>query len=484
MNSFRIKIALLSGLISGLLLIGASWILWQQTYQNNLDQIDRELRNIGHANLEKRHGHMRYIELEKALNFLSSTNAEYIMHFDGATGRSYHTSTNWPEELEVDSFSATTNYPPGVEIDFEVFDQFKPPKGTREGKNRPSLPVKIPQFETRTVDGRSWRMAIMGNPLQKLILGVDIARFEAGLNRLRMTYLTLIPIVLLLVGIGSWLIAGRALRPVAVLTGNMENVTAKGLDRRIDSGAHDQEFGRLITVFNEMLDRLQKSFDQATRFSADASHELKTPLAIMQGEIELALQQAEDGSEVQRIFGQQLEEIQRLKTISQKLLLLSRADTGQLTVNGEKVNLSDMVTETAEDADILAPHLDVKAELKPGIHVNADPVLLQQVLQNLASNAVKYNHDKGWVHMTFRQINDDAVFTISNSGPGIAPENRDRVFGRFHRADDSRNKKTEGVGLGLSLCREIVRAHNGTLVVSESDDKSATFTLTLAIWKD
>ena len=479
MNSFRIKIAFLSGLISGVLLIGANWILWQQTYQNNLDQIDRELRNIGHANLERRHGHTRFIELDRALNFLSATNAEYIMHFDGATGRAFHTSTNWPEALAVDSFAEITNYPPGVEIDPEIFEHIKPPRGFREGKNRPSLPVKIPQFETRTVEGRSWRMAIMGNPLQTLILGVDIARFEAGLNRLRTTYYTLIPIVLLLVGIGSWLIAGRALRPVAALTGSMEKVTAKGLDQRIDSGAHDQEFGRLITVFNEMIDRLQKSFYQATRFSADASHELKTPLAIMQGELEQALQHAENGSDAQRIFGQQLEEIQRLKTITQKLLLLSRADAGQLVVNGEKIHLSEMIAEIAEDTDILAPHLDIKAEIKPGIYVNADRVLLLQVLQNLISNAVKYNHDKGWVQLRLEPNQGKAVFRISNSGPGIAPEDREHVFGRFHRADDSRKKSTEGVGLGLSLCREIVRAHKGELSVTDSDEKSATFTLTL-----
>jgi two-component system, OmpR family, heavy metal sensor histidine kinase CusS len=483
MSSFRIKIALLSGMISGVLLIGASWILWQQTYLANLEQIDRELRNVGHSNLERRHGHTRYIELDKALNFVSATNTEYILHFDGYTGRSEHTSTNWPTALALESFSDITNYPPGVVIDPTIFDQAKPPKGSREGKSRISLPLKVPHFESRTVEGRSWRLATMGNPLQTLILGVDIARFEASLHRLRSTYVILIPIVLLLVGIGSWLIAGRALRPVAALTGSMENVTAQGLDQRIDSGAHDQEFGRLITVFNEMLDRLQQSFYQATRFSADASHELKTPLAIMQGELEQALQHAEDGSEAQRIFGQQLEEIQRLKIITQKLLLLSRADAGQLVVNGERIQLSEMIAEIAEDTDILAPHLDVKAEIKPDIHVNADRVLLLQVLQNLISNAVKYNHENGWVHMRLESNEGKAVFRISNSGPGISPDDRNLVFDRFHRADDSRNKSTEGVGLGLSLCREIVRAHHGELIVADSDEKSATFTLSLAIWK-
>jgi two-component system, OmpR family, heavy metal sensor histidine kinase CusS len=480
-NSFRIKIALLSGLISGVLLVGASWILWQQTHRTNLAQIDRELRNLGHGNLERRHGHMRFIQLDQALNFLSATNSEYILHFETDFGRGTHTSTNWPETLDPESFGEITKYPRGVEVDPNLLTKNKPPKGFREGKNRPVLPLKLPRFETRTIDGRSWRLATMGNPVQTLIIGVDIARFETGLNRLRITYLTLIPIVLLLVGIGSWLLAGRALRPVNILTGSVENITARGLSQRLESGAHDEEFGRLITVFNEMLDRLQKSFYQATRFSADASHELKTPLAIMQGELEQALQHAEDSSDAQRIFGQQLEEIQRLKIITQKLLLLSRADAGQLVVNGEQIHLSEMIAEIAEDADILAPHLDVKAEIKPDIYVDADRVLLLQVLQNLISNAVKYNHENGWVHMRLEPNDGKAIFRISNSGPGIATEDRVRVFDRFHRADDSRNRTTEGVGLGLSLCREIVRAHDGELVVADSDEKSATFELTLTV---
>ena len=480
MKSFRIRIALLTGLISGTVLVGASLFLWEQTHQTSLEQLDRELRTLGHANLERRHGHTRYVELDKALNFLSATNSEYILHFAGS-GRTEHTSTNWPQALSVGSFAPLTNYPPGVEIDPALFEQIKPPKGLRREKSRATLPLKIPRFETRTIEGRSWRVAVMGNPIQTLILGVDTAPVEAGLNRLCATYMSLIPVFLLLVGAGSWLIAGKALRPITTLTGSMERITAQGLDQRIDVTAHDQEFGRLITVFNEMLDRLQKSFQQATRFSADASHELKTPLAIMQGEIEQALRNAEEGSEIQRIFGQQLEEIQRLKTITRKLLLLSRADSGQLKLNPEPVNLSQMIAVTAEDADMLAPHLKAEAEIKPDIFVNADPVLIQQVLQNLASNAVKYNRDNGWVRMSLKREDNHAVFRISNSGPGIAPEDRERVFDRFHRADDTRNRNTDGVGLGLSLCREIVRAHDGNLSVTESGPESATFTLALQV---
>ncbi len=480
MNSFRIKIALWSGLISGALLVGAGWLLWKQTARASLDQVDQELLLIGHSNLERRHGHTRYVELDKALNVFSSTNAGYILHFAGS-GRSQHTSTNWPGLLAMESFAELTDYPPGVEVDPSLFDDLRGSRGSREAKSRIRLPLKIPRFETRSAEGRTWRMATMGNPTQTLILGVDIARFEDGLKRLRTVYLAVIPAGLLLVGFGAWFVAGRTLRPLNAVTASVENVTAKGLDQRIDIGAHDREFSRLISVFNEMLNRLQTSFQQATRFSADASHELKTPLAIMQGEIEQALRQAEDGSEIQRTFGRQLEEIQRLKIITRKLLLLSRADSGELVVSFERINLSEMIAATAEDADILASHLDVEAEIEPDILVDADPVLIQQVLQNLAANAANYNHDQGWIRMTLKIQGERALFRISNSGPGIAPEQRERVFDRFHRADTARNRDTDGVGLGLSLCREIVRAHDGELRLVDSSSETAVFELSLCL---
>ena len=478
MNSFRFKIALLTGLVSGALLVGAGWVLWEQTRRTGLERIDRELATIGHSNLEKRHGHSRYVELDRALNFLSSTNSEYILHFDGS-GRSVHTSTNWPASLAVESFPALTGFPPGVEVDPELIGPVRPPKGSRDGRVKASLPLKIPRFETRAVDGRGWRLAIMENPQQTLILGVDMARFEAGLNRLRVAYLTVVPVALLLVGVGAWLVSGRAMGPVNALAASMERLTAHGLDQRVDSARHDREFGRLVTVFNEMLDRLQKSFDQATRFSADASHELNTPLAIMQGEIEQALQRAAPDSEIQRAFSRQLEEIQRLKSITRRLLLLARADAGQLTPGLETVDLSVMIAATSEDVEVLAPHLSVETEIEPGIRVPADPVLLQQVFQNLAGNAVKYNHENGWVRMTLRRAGGRAVFEITNSGPGIAPEQRERVFDRFHRADDTRNRHPEGVGLGLSLGREIIRVHRGELKVVDSEPRSTKFRCTL-----
>lgn len=479
MSSFRIKIALLAGIISGVLLIGVGWFLWNRTYEANLDQVDRELRNLGHANLERRHGHNRYIQLDQALNFITATNSEYILHFETDIGRATHTSTNWPTSLGVDSFARLTNYPPGVEqllVDLPLIR----PRGKQDPGGRPVLPLKIPRYETRAADGRSWRVAVMGNPYQQLILGVDIARFEVGMKELRASYLALIPVTLLLVGIGSWLVAGRALRPVDGLSGSVENITARGLDQRIAVGAHDREFGRLITVFNQMIDRLEKSFHQATRFSADASHELKTPLTIMQGELEQALSHAPDGSTEQQLCSQQLEQVHRLKAITRKLLLLAHADAGTLSCREEKVDLSALTAEMVADAECLAPELHLRAVLAPEVRVEADLTLLQQAIQNLLNNAIKYNQPGGSVELKLSRRAETAELLVTNTGPKIEADVAERIFERFYRRQQADQAEVEGIGLGLSLAREIVRAHGGELDLVPSNGGQNVFRVRLS----
>ncbi len=325
------------------------------------------------------------------------------------------------------------------------------------------------------VDGQSWRFGIMGNPHSKLVLGMNIEQFNADMHRLRKACLLGLPAVLLLAGLSAWFLAQRALRPIAALTRTAERVTARGLDQRIPAMARDQEFNRLITVFNEMMDRLEKSFQQATRFSADASHELKTPLARLQVELEQALETAPSGSPQQEVYSSLLEEISRLKAIVQKLLLLSLADAGQLRLNCEPVNLTRMVENVIEDCQAQAPALSVERTLAPDVQVNADADLLEQALQNLASNAIKYNCEGGRIHFGLLRDAERVLVRVSNTGPGIPPADRDRIFQRFYRADKAHSNRVEGVGLGLSLSREILRAHGGDLAMDSSEEPLTVF---------
>jgi len=285
---------------------------------------------------------------------------------------------------------------------------------------------------------------------------------------------------LVLVAGGAWLVARRALRPVSALTQIAERVTARGLDQRIPAMTSDAEFNRLVTVFNEMLDRLETSFTQATRFSADASHELKTPLARLQIELEQALESAAAGSPQQEIYSSLLDEVSRLKAIVQKLLLLSLADSGRLQLHFEPINLTRMLENVIEDCRLQAPHLNVEQSLSPDAAVKADPELLEQALQNLATNAIKYNCQGGRIRLELTKEADCVLVRVANTGPGIPAADCERIFERFYRADKSRNGRVEGTGLGLSLAREIVRAHQGELVLEPSQENWTTFTIRLS----
>ncbi|MEI8206555.1 MAG: ATP-binding protein, partial [Kiritimatiellales bacterium] len=277
----------------------------------------------------------------------------------------------------------------------------------------------------------------------------------------------------------GWLLALMALRPVRTIAKTVGKITARNLDRRISVVRADHEFRQLVTLINQMLDRLETSFKQAVRFSADAAHELKTPLTILQGELENALQAATDGSADQSTYKELLDEVQRLKSIIRKLLLLAQADSGQMVLTKETVDLTRMIEDVRDDIQVLAPGLEVRAELQPEVKITADPDLLTQVIQNLASNAVKFCRGKSPVILSLKTEGDRAVFRISNRGETIPPEERGQVFERFYRANKSRNRSIDGAGLGLSLAREIARAHGGTLELEDGADDRTVFCLTL-----
>ena len=480
MNSFRIKIAALSGAISAAALLGVGWFLWEQTGQWNLDRVDNDLAAIGRANLQRPHGRNHFRNLDVNLNSIVETNAPpaYRLRVWEARDRErvlYH-SESWPESWGEQTFAKL----PRLEPKEERADPPPPKSGGRRGGRPPEerLRLKTPRFETRTHRGEPWRVATMGNRHDTMALAKRITDLDSDLKRLREMFVLALGMALAGVALAAWWLAGRALRPVTALTRTVERVTAEGLDHRISAKTQDREFSRLITVFNEMMDRLEKSFSQAIRFSADASHELKTPLTVMQGELERAMAEAEPDSERQRLCARMLEEIQRLKSILQKLLLLSRADAGELKLNTVEVDLSEMVRELSEDAGILAPHLEIEARVESGVHAKLDADLFSQVLRNLLSNAVNYNCDGGWIRIELQRSESAIRICVANSGEGIPEEERAHVFERFRRGAKAR-ASGEGAGLGLSLSREIVRAHGGELRLADSTSGETTFIIFL-----
>jgi signal transduction histidine kinase len=213
-----------------------------------------------------------------------------------------------------------------------------------------------------------------------------------------------------------------------------------------------------------MLERLERSFHQASRFSADAAHELKTPLTILRGRLEQARRKAGDAV-LRDDLSDLLDEVGRLSAITRKLLLLSQADAGKLDLNRSAVKLSELLGEMVADAQMLAEARSLTSSIAPGLIVSGDRVLLQQLLNNLLGNALRYASADGFVDITAIRTSTHAEVVFSNACRPIGPEERSHFFERFQRGDAAHSRGVEGSGLGLSLAREIARAHRGELTL-------------------
>jgi two-component system heavy metal sensor histidine kinase CusS len=474
---FRLKIALLSAAISGIVLVGFGASAWLMIVRQKLESVDTEIRSHGarHPGWIANRGN--YQRLDDALNFIfgEAHQNQVILLVTDADGTVLHTSDGWPAEIHPDQLDCVLADDPNT-----VLLGGGPGAGRgRGGLGRGMGPggggsevafTKVPRFLTMNSGQGEWRLGMLGTAETTLVIGLNLEPARAELNRIRNAFLFAMPAALSLVGLGGWLIAGRALRPMKTISETAERVTASGLDQRIPASGEDPEITRVIQVLNRMMDRLEASFRQATRFSADASHELKTPLAIMQAELESALQAAVPGSSEQQTFSNLLEETQRLKTITRSLLLLAQADAGQLKLSREPVDLTDMLENILEDARILAEEqaLQFEVQLAPRVIIQADPALLHTALLNLLTNAIKHNEPGGRVSLHLEDAGNHRVLDVGNSGPPIPTEEQSKIFDRFHRVEATRSRLVEGFGLGLGLAREIIRAHGGELTLVES----------------
>ena len=283
--------------------------------------------------------------------------------------------------------------------------------------------------------------------------------------------------------LGGWWLTRRALVPIARLTAAVEKIHEHNLRQPLPHGGSGDELDRLTEVFNSMTARLDGSFNRIREFTLHASHELKTPLTILCGETETALRdESLSPSEYERAASQ-LDELRRLARIVDGLTLLAKADAGQITLAREPVRWDELIRDNFADALILAEPQGIHVELsaRETVTVLGDRHRLRQLLLNLTDNAVKYNRPSGQILMVLRRVGETAEFSISNTGPGIPPEQLPRVFERFYRGDAAHGSKVEGCGLGLSIAQWIVTAHQGTILIESPDAELTTVRVRLRI---
>lgn len=486
-RSFRFKVGLLSAALSGVLLVGLAVYALGMIKKVGRDRIDGELRALADAQVRKVQppGHWRRFDESLRSFYGADSGKKFVVVATRPEGELLFASSPWPGTLKretlplplggIPAHEDATHPPPP--------DDTPPPRDddARGPHRSPPRPLQVagPLFATLATPEGEWRAMTLANEDVVLSLALSLAPLESEMRRVRRALLVSIPLGLLLIVTGGWLVGNLALRPVRRLADAMESVTARRLSARLPEQDADLEFRRLIALFNAMLERLERSFHQATRFSADAAHELKTPLAILQAQLERSLQHARDGSPEQRDAADQLDEIQRLRGILRKLLLLAQADAGKLPLSPETFDLAVMLRGAADDVVCLATDRQVSVQAPDHLPVTGDPGLLKQVLDNLVSNAVKFGTPGGQVDFTLAHASGAVHLDVSNTGPDIPTAEHGLIFERFYRADKSHGRSIEGSGLGLSLAREIARAHGGELALTSSTGGRTTFSLRL-----
>jgi len=282
---------------------------------------------------------------------------------------------------------------------------------------------------------------------------------------------------------GGWWLTRRSLAPISRLTAAAASIHEENLQQRLPRSNNGDELDHLAAVFNAMIGRLDNSFQRVREFTLHASHELKTPLTILHGEIEAVQRDGSLPVALRERFGSQLDEIQRLTIIVDNLSLLTRADAGQITLDLKPVEFDGIVREVVEETEILAEdsHIDVSLEVPEPVILRGDRRRLRQLLLNLAENAVKYNQPRGKVQFSLRRDAAQAELTISNTGRGIPPEALPRVFERFFRGHSGAHSSVEGCGLGLSIVEWIAAAHHGTVKIESDPGKLTTVTVRLPL---
>ena len=323
-----------------------------------------------------------------------------------------------------------------------------------------------------------WRVARFQAPQGQALVALDLAAPRGELRTaLRSALWPVAVLAFALCALCAGFLADFAMRPLNRLREAMKRVDGQGLDQRLPRHGEDREFRELIDAYNTMLERLAASFRQASRFSADAAHELRTPLTILQGRIEHALT-SDDGQHDLDLTAT-LDEIGRLTAIVRKLLLLSQADAGQLPLQRESVDLHALLDDLLADAAMLLDGQTMTQRLAAELQVQGDALLLRQLFNNLVANALRYSRRDAAIEVVAERNGDVISVRFSNDCDSLSPEERRHFFDRFHRGQSAREQAVEGSGLGLSLAREIARAHGGDLILEASPADKVILTVRL-----
>jgi two-component system, OmpR family, heavy metal sensor histidine kinase CusS len=510
--SFRTRLFVIATAIVAMVMVAVMMIGWSRVLAVEVERLDdrlcMEARRM--ATQPLRPDRIGSIESDIANKLRLPSTSQLMIKVDTNDGAPSVISTHWSSSVDTeklvwtkalrpsDSSPRSQNDPQNNPQNDLQNDSRKPPprdaqdelqqKPQRESRDGPPHDRRERVQRERKLHGacslssftdqrREWRAAKFDSPAPENssgrgIIATDVAATAQELqSAVKSSLGIVIPLALVLAALGAWLLSSLTMRPVNRLRAAMQGVDRNVLDERLSAQGEDREFAELIDAYNTMLERLDASFHQASRFSADAAHELRTPLTILQGRIEQAVNSSDRRTMQSDLVGM-LDEVGRMSAITRKLLLLSRADAGRLALHLEPINLTELLDALIVDAQQVLEDQLLQSAIDINIEIDGDEILLRQLFNNLISNAVRYCPAGGWIKVSAQALTGGIEVCFANRSHPISFEDRRRFFDRFYRGDAEHNRYIEGSGLGLSLAREIARAHGGdlTLLASPLDE--------------
>ena len=459
--SIRWRLTLWYGLVLGIVLIvfgGAVYVAMRHALLARTDvALDGELDEIS----EDVQAAKDWPKLSEQLKRRFARHEMYEFQVSQVNGQPYFQSDRLkPLRLRVPPVSGSLKH-----LDFET---------VRLGTNNVSL-GSLGKLRVTT--------ALVSGPAGPVVVqtATSIASIDQELAELLTILLLSGPLALVCALGGGYMLARTALAPVDRMVQTADQITATRLDQRIDITRTDDELGRLARTLNGMIARLERSFEEVRRFTADAAHELRTPIAVLRNEAEVALRKPREPEQYRLVLEDQLEELERLSRLVERLLFLCREDAGLAPKSRELVRLDEVVKVVAEQMRVVAEQkaLRLEAGRVAPCQVKGDADQLHRLLFNLLDNAIKFTPATGTVTVETTCVNAEVSLVITDSGVGIPSGHLPHVFKRFYRVDPARGGEVSGAGLGLAIARSIAEAHGGSIAMESTVGEGTRVIVTL-----
>jgi heavy metal sensor kinase len=364
------------------------------------------------------------------------------------------------------------------------FDPAEVPVFQPSPKTEFSNKVKLSGGDTLLIAGLNFKSS--GNPAYLVEFGELLDPVETMLNRLFLQLTLGLPLAIIIIAGGGYLLVRRALMPVEQITRAAERITQHNLSERLPVTHTGDELERLSVSLNRMITRLDDAFQNSKRFVADASHDLRTPLTVLRGELENFADDSRLDSEMRERAASLLEEVVHLGKIVEQLFTLSRLDDGEAQTEWTRFDLTELAQTTVEQMKLLAEDKDISisCDANQPLSVKGNHVRLKQVVVNLLDNAIKYTPEKGAIQLRVHGVNGHAVLEVKDNGIGIPPDALPHIFERFYRVDKARSADSESAGLGLSIVKSICIAHGAELEAQSTVGSGSCFRVKLPLSKN